>query len=129
MPHRCPLADNYWSNLPIDPGDQPQKRGQPRCVPCTLNTTGLDLAALHAIKTCNCTAQLFCQQAWPEEVGYTNCNEPPVESHHGGAGVILSVGLFRAANWVAVRPCLIKSREREWGWSGVEWRSPPPRRL
>lgn len=28
---------------------------QPRCVPCTLDAAGLDLAASHALRTCKCT--------------------------------------------------------------------------
>lgn len=60
---------------------------------------GLDLAGSRAFKTCNCTAQAFCDHFFPWPVGstrYPACQPfSPIDTIFGGAGALLSIGALK----------------------------------
>ncbi|KAL4434225.1 hypothetical protein ABPG75_000666 [Micractinium tetrahymenae] len=96
LDHRDPylLTDNYFGLWP-DGAPVQRKPDQPRCIPCTLNDTGLDLAAANVLKTCSCSVAAMAQ-AFAEPLASMRRfpSQPPVFSINGGGGAILSAGLL-----------------------------------
>lgn len=100
------VTDNLYSRWA--PGGFGARKRAPRCLPCGLNTSGLDLASLLAVQTCNCTPHAVCAGPWREQPGAPACSSraPPLDGHHGGAGALLSRGLLAAVPLSRVAPCL-----------------------
>ncbi|KAL4420943.1 hypothetical protein ABPG77_004572 [Micractinium sp. CCAP 211/92] len=97
LDHRDPyfLTDNYFSQYPDGLLHQ-RKPAQPRCVPCTLDATGLDLGAANAVKTCNCSVAAMAEAlSKPLAAMRRFPNQPPIFSINGGGGAVISAGLLQ----------------------------------
>ncbi|KAL4420942.1 hypothetical protein ABPG77_004571 [Micractinium sp. CCAP 211/92] len=87
------------------------KLDQPRCVPCTLDTEGLDLEAVHALKTCNCTVPVmaagFADLLTGERQFKRFPRVTPIFAINGGAGAIFSRGLLQKVRVVHYERCVL----------------------
>ena len=117
-----PSADAYWSRWSRGGADRARARGtafaglrnstppkadQPRCVPCTLNTTGLDLRGSTALKTCSCTVADLAREFGPVLAGWKGFPAaPPITAVDGGGGAVLSAGLLRRLDARRFRSCV-----------------------
>ncbi|KAK9855489.1 hypothetical protein WJX84_001224 [Apatococcus fuscideae] len=110
----------YWHNWGRPAAPNFDEDGPPRCLPCHFNQTAYE-AKPGALFTppigCPCTPQLLCANdhrgildqycAFPAVM-----NDPmagPIYSVDGGAGAIMSVGLFKALDFDAVENCITTS--------------------
>ncbi|KAL4434226.1 hypothetical protein ABPG75_000667 [Micractinium tetrahymenae] len=106
------LTDNVYGHYP-DSTDQPRmgKLDQPRCVPCTLDTTGLDLEAAHALKTCNCTVPVMTEGFADLLTGERQFKRfpkvTPIYAINGGAGAVFSRGLLQQIRVPQYEKCVL----------------------